>query len=166
MKKKRFILSALLLLIFAVLYLVFASVPSVSSIYSDAYYEETEDLDLTKPFLDHHQLTGKLDIRKKEAGLGNGFSVITNWGTKPEWINNEEFVFISNQMGDVFLADIHHKNPIRNLTKGFEHAGFTRAFVMTNGDLLLLGNMNVKKCIKDPLKIYDLVQFNGELYLF
>ncbi len=114
--------------------------------------------------LSHHKATGKLDICGIESELGD-FKILTNWGTKPEWLNDTQFVFLSNQIGDVYLMDIE-RNTVRNLTSHFKHAGFTRAHKLNTGDLLLVGPVTGPQPPKDPLSIYDNGQFSGCLWVF
>lgn len=113
--------------------------------------------------LTHHGDTGKLDICAIDK-LGH-FKVLTNWGTKPEWLSEQKFAFLSNQISDVFLMDLE-KNTIRNLTGQFTHAGFTRVHKLNNGDLLLVGPESGPQPPDDPLVIYDKEQFNGSLWVF
>jgi hypothetical protein len=114
--------------------------------------------------LTHHGDTGKLDICTIEHTLGY-FKVLTNWGTKPEWLNERQFVFLSNQISDVYLMDIE-KNTVRNLTGQFTHAGYTRAHRLNTGDLLLVGPVSGPQPPDDPLVIYDKGQFNGSMWVF
>lgn len=114
--------------------------------------------------LTHHGDTGKLDICTIEHTLGF-FKVLTNWGTKPEWLNERQFVFLSNQIGDVYLIDIEKKT-VRNLTGQFTHAGYTRAHRLNTGDLLLVGPVSGPQPPDDPLVIYDKGQFSGSMWVF
>ncbi|ODA29902.1 hypothetical protein A8L45_21330 [Veronia pacifica] len=86
--------------------------------------------------LTSHYKTGKVDICSIKIFI-EPFTILTNWGTKPEWINNHQFVFLSNQIGDVYLMDMI-KNKVINLTESFAHAGFTRAHKLPGGHLLLV----------------------------
>jgi hypothetical protein len=74
--------------------------------------------------LNHHENVARTDICKVD--WPDYYEVLINWGTKPEWIDSTHFVFISNQVGDVYMMDIPSKN-ITKLTGHFKHAGFTRA---------------------------------------
>jgi len=114
--------------------------------------------------LTHHYLTGKLDICSIKDDIGD-FEVLTNWGTKPEWLNEKQFVFMGNQIGDVHLMDLE-TNTIKNLTEPFQHAGFTRAHKLESGDLLLVGPESGPQPPEDPLVIYDKGQFTGSLWVF
>ena len=121
--------------------------------------------DCSDPYiLNHHHLTGKLDICSIKNDIG-AFEVLTNWGTKPEWLNETQFVFMSNQIGDVHLMDLE-TNTVTNLTGQFQHAGFTRAHKLNSGDLLLVGPESGPQPPEDPLVIYDKGQFTGSLWVF
>ncbi len=117
---------------------------------------------VSSPCLDHHEKVDRIDIFKIE--WPDYYEVLTNWGTKPEWVDSTHFVFISNQVGDVYLMDILSKN-ITKLTGHFKHAGFTRAHKLKNGDLLLLGPKEGKQPPKEPLVHYNIGQFTGELFI-
>ncbi len=112
----------------------------------------------------HHEITGKLDICDIEEHLDPNFRILTNWGTKPEWLNDNQFVFLSNQIGDVYLMDLE-TNDVSIITGHFEHSGFTRAHKLQNGDLLLLGPSSGAQPPLDPLSIYDKGQFTGDLWV-
>ena len=56
--------------------------------------------------LDHHHVTGKLDICSIEEELPDEIQILINWGSRPEWIDGERFVFRSNSVGDVWLMDL------------------------------------------------------------
>ena len=113
--------------------------------------------------LDTHYISGKLDICTIEDEIA--FEVLTNFGTKPEWINDTQFVFLNNQVGDVFLMDLE-LNTLTNLTGHFSHAGFTRIHQLNNGDLLLLGPETGSQPPADPLVINEAGRFTGSLWVF
>lgn len=114
--------------------------------------------------LTHHNVTGKLDICDIEPQLDSKFRILTNWGTKPEWLNKTQFAFVSNQIGDIYLMDLE-TNTVSNLTGHFEHSGFTRVHKLKNGDLLLLGPSSGPQPPIDPLVIYDNGQFTSDLWV-
>ncbi len=115
--------------------------------------------------LSHHHLTNKLDICSIQEDMGPSYQVLTNWGTKPEWLNNHQFVFVSNLVGDIYLMDLN-KNKVDTLTAHFQHSGFTRAHALPSGDLLLLGPSDGQQPPEDPLTMYDKGQFTGDLWVF
>ncbi len=112
--------------------------------------------------MSRHEKAGRTNIC--DINFPEHFEVLVNWGTKPEWIDSSHFVFLSNQVGDVYLMDIASRE-IKNLTGHFHHAGFTRAFKLNNGDLLLLGPEEGPQPPEDPLILYDKGQFTGELWV-
>lgn len=114
--------------------------------------------------LSHHHITGKLDICSIEEEIGSPYQVLTNWGTKPEWLNNSQFVFVSNLIGDVYKMDLE-TNEVSNLTSNFLHSGFTRVHPLPSGDLLLLGPNGGEQPPSDPLVMYDEGQFTGDLWI-
>ncbi|MBW2588728.1 MAG: hypothetical protein JRD92_17590 [Deltaproteobacteria bacterium] len=67
-------------------------------------------------------------------------SVLTDFGSRPDWSpDGERLVFIDGvPLGDVFELDVA-TGETRNLTGGFEHMGFTRAYYLPTGDVLLCG---------------------------
>ena len=114
---------------------------------------------------DEYNLTNKLDICSIQEEMGPSYKVLTNWGTKPEWLNNHQFVFVSNLVGDIYLMDLN-KNKVDILTGHFQHSGFTRAHTLPSGDLLLLGPSDGQQPPEDPLTMYDDGQFTGDLWIF
>jgi len=114
--------------------------------------------------LDHHHVTGKLDICSIEDELPDEVQILINWGSRPEWIDGERFVFRSNSVGDVYLMDLN-TNTVRLLTGHFAHSGFARVQALRNGDLLLNGPSSGPQPPEDPLVIYEEGRFIGDLYL-
>jgi len=112
--------------------------------------------------LHHHEKAGRVDIC--QVDWPEYYTVLTNWGTKPEWIDDTHFVFVSNQMGHVFLMDLADGS-LENITDHFDHAGFTRVHKLVNGDLLLLGHLDGPPLPEDPLDHYNVGQFNGEMFV-
>jgi hypothetical protein len=119
-----------------------------------------EDLGCSQ--INYHKKAGRTNICNVE--WPEYFKVLVNWGTKPEWIDSSHFVFVSNQIGDIFMMDIISRE-ITKLTGHFPHAGFTRAFKLNNGDLLLLGPRTGPQPPEDPLVLYDIGRFSGELWV-
>jgi hypothetical protein len=112
--------------------------------------------------LSHHEQVGRTDVCDFQWPAH--YRVLTNWGTRPEWIDDHRFVFMGNQIGHVFLMDME-ANTIENLTDHFDHAGFTRARKLQNGDLLLVGHLEGPPLTEDPLVHYEDGRFDGEFYV-
>jgi hypothetical protein len=74
------------------------------------------------------------------AGLPSGVEVLTDFGQRPDWSpDGTQLVFLDGSpLGDVWIADVE-TGETRNLTAGFDHRGFSRAYYLSNGDLLLCG---------------------------
>lgn len=69
--------------------------------------------------------------------LPSHFSVLTNFGLRPEWDETSENIYFLNKMvGDVFKINIKTRE-ITCVTCGFYHAGIFRVLCLKNGDLLL-----------------------------
>jgi len=66
--------------------------------------------------------------------------VLADFGQRPDWApHGEAVVFIDDSpLGDVWTADVD-TGEARNLTAGLDHRGFSRAYYLSNGDLLLCG---------------------------
>ena len=65
------------------------------------------------------------------------FSVLTNWGLRPEWDEKSENIyFLDKMVGDVFKIDLKTRQ-ITGVTTNFYHAGIFRVLCLQNGDLLL-----------------------------
>ena len=76
-----------------------------------------------------------IELLAKE--LPSHFSVLTNWGLRPEWDEKGENIYFLNKMvGDVFKINIKTRE-ITCVTCGFYHAGIFRVLCLKNGDLLL-----------------------------
>jgi len=110
--------------------------------------------------LDYHEQRGKLDICSIEDQLPDAINILINWGNRPNWIDNDSFVFLSNAVGDVYRMDLG-SNTVRLLTGHFAHSGFARVHVLSNGDLLLHGPHSNPQPPSDPLVIYEKGRFNG-----
>lgn len=78
--------------------------------------------------------------------------LLTNWGSRVEWLNDHQFVFSSGHVADVYLMDVK-SNEIVPLTYHFDHAGFGRARPLANGDLLLVGPETGPAPERDPVKL-------------
>lgn len=76
-------------------------------------------------------------IETVKKDLPSHFSVLTNWGLRPEWDETSENIYFLNKMvGDVFKFNIKTRE-ITCVTCGFYHAGIFRVLCLKNGDLLL-----------------------------
>lgn len=66
--------------------------------------------------------------------------VLTDVGLRPDWSpDGERLVFLDRApLGDVFELDVE-TGATRKLTGGFPHIGFSRAYFLPTGDLLLCG---------------------------
>lgn len=113
----------------------------------------------------HHHVSGKIDICTLQEEMGSRYQVLINWGTKPEWLNDTQFVFINNLVGDVYQMDLD-TNEVSSITSHFLHSGFTRAHTLPSGDLLLLGPSSGEQPPMDSLIMYDEGQFTGDLWIF
>jgi hypothetical protein len=111
-----------------------------------------------------HENAGQPDHCEDFTDFPEGWSLMTNWGTKPQWYSSTSFVFVSNLVGDVFRMDVE-SGEIDSLTSHFPHAGFTRVHVLSNGDLLLLGPSSGSSPPKDPLVPHDTGMFTGDLFI-
>lgn len=93
------------------------------------------------------------------------FDVIFNYGTKPEWVDDESFAFIDNNVGNVYLYNTTTK--IRTpLTDHFAHSGFNRVHKLANNDLLLVGTLGGS--LPDdfhPLIPHETNMFVGDMYV-
>lgn len=107
---------------------------------------------------------GTLDICSIEDEIGD-FEVLTNWGGRQEWISETQFVFVNTQVGNIYLMDLE-TNSVTNLTGNFNHAGFSRAHLLKNGDLLLVGPESGPELPEDPLLPYEVGRFDGSLWIF
>lgn len=110
----------------------------------------------------HHAAVGQVDHCGDR--LPRYAHLLTNWGTRPEWLSATEFLFSSNHMGHVWRMDIP-SGELENLTEHFEHAGFTRVHVLANGDLLLLGLLEGEPLVDDPLVEHSAGRFSSQLYV-
>jgi hypothetical protein len=114
--------------------------------------------------LTDHASAGQPDHCEASADFPNTWSLMTNWGTKPQWLSPTSFVFVSNLVGDVFRMDVE-SGAIDSLTSHFSHAGFTRVHVLSNGDLLLLGPSSGSPPPGNPLAPHDAGMFTGDLFV-
>ncbi len=114
--------------------------------------------------LTNHESLGQVDHCADAPSLAPGWTLLTNWGTKPEWLTPTTFVFVSNLVGDVYEMDIE-TGEIQSRTAHFQHAGFTRVHVLSNGDLLLLGPTSGPQPPLEPLVPYDVGMWTGKLFV-
>lgn len=71
------------------------------------------------------------------------FSILTTWGTRPEWDEKSENIYFLNKLvGDVFKINIKTRE-ISQVTSGFYHGGIHRVLCLSNGDLLLAMGSNI-----------------------
>ena len=64
---------------------------------------------------------------------------LTSWGERPEFCHDgKRILFLSKVFGDVYEYEIA-TGRITPCTDHFKHHGFTRAFYLSNGDILLSG---------------------------
>jgi hypothetical protein len=71
------------------------------------------------------------------------FSILTTWGTRPEWDEKSENIYFLNKLvGDVFKINIVTKE-VSQVTSGFYHGGIHRVLCLSNGDLLLAMGSNI-----------------------
>lgn len=71
------------------------------------------------------------------------FSILTTWGTRPEWDEKSENIYFLNKLvGDVFKIHIKTKE-VSQVTSGFYHGGIHRVLCLPNGDLLLAMGTNI-----------------------
>ena len=108
------------------------------------------------------QLTEKLDVCQWYVG-DDYAETIFNFGTKPEWIDNQSFVFIDNNVGNVFHYDMTTQ-VLTSLSDHFDHSGFNRVHKLANNDLLLVGTLG--GAIPDdfhPLVPFEENMFVGEM---
>jgi hypothetical protein len=71
------------------------------------------------------------------------FSILTTWGTRPEWDENSENIYFLNKLvGDVFKINIATRE-VSQVTAGFYHGGIHRVLCLSNGDLLLAMGSNI-----------------------
>jgi hypothetical protein len=67
-------------------------------------------------------------------------SVLTDFGQRPDWSpDGTHLVFLDDSpLGDVWTVEVATGDTV-NLTADVEHLGFSRAYYLANGDLLLCG---------------------------
>jgi hypothetical protein len=72
--------------------------------------------------------------------LPDDIRALTDFGQRPDWSpNGDHIVFLDGSpLGDVWTVDVA-TGRTRKLTDGFDHRGFSRAYYLANGDLLLCG---------------------------
>ena len=71
------------------------------------------------------------------------FTILTTWGTRPEWDEKSENIYFLNKLvGDVFKINIKTKE-VSHVTAGFYHGGIHRVLCLPNGDLLLAMGTNI-----------------------
>lgn len=88
---------------------------------------------------------------------------MTNWGNRPQWIDNNRFIFLSNTVSDIYLFDIP-SNTITLLTD-YPHSGFCRLEVLPNKDLLVHGPSSGPQPPNDPLKIYQEGRWTADMFV-
>jgi len=101
--------------------------------------------------LNYHAERSKLDICSIEDTLSKELKMLTNWGNRPVWIDNDRFIFLSNTVSDIYMFNIPN-NTITLLTD-YSHSGFCRLGVLPNKDLLVHGPSTGPQPPRDPLKI-------------
>ncbi len=106
------------------------------------------------------QLSNAQTIELLAKELPPHFSILTNWGLRPEWDETSENIYFLNKMvGDVFKINIKTRE-ITCITCGFYHAGIFRVLCLKNGDLLLgMGGKDF-----DPAKP-EKHRYNLEMYI-
>lgn len=114
--------------------------------------------------LNHHHVSGKLDICSIENELSSELNLLINWGNRPVWIDNDTFVFLSNTVGDVYQMDLP-SNTVTLLSGHFKHSGFARVHALANGDLLLHGPTSGSQPPMDPLVINEEGRFTGDMFI-
>jgi hypothetical protein len=72
--------------------------------------------------------------------LPAGVTALTDFGQRPAWSpDGETIAFLDDSpLGAVWTVDVD-SGDIRNLTESFDRRGFSRAYYLSNGDLLLCG---------------------------
>jgi hypothetical protein len=76
-------------------------------------------------------------MEELSKSLPSHFSVLVEWGLRPDWDEKSENIYFLNKMvGDVFKINIKTRK-ITAVTSHFYHAGIFRAQCLPNGDLLL-----------------------------
>lgn len=71
------------------------------------------------------------------------FSILTDWGVRPEWDEKSENIYFLNKLvGDVFMINIKTRE-VSQVTSGFYHGGIHRVLCLSNGDLLLAMGSNL-----------------------
>jgi hypothetical protein len=93
--------------------------------------------------------------------LPPGFTQITDFGLRASWSpDGREILFLDGLAGDVWAYDLPTES-LRNLTEHFEHAGFSRARHLSNGDLILCGPVERDVASGDP----EEGRFDGILWI-
>ena len=83
------------------------------------------------------------DMRALASDLPPYFSILTEWGVRPDWDEtSENTIFLNKLIGDVFKINLETRE-ITCLTSHFYHGGIFRAQCLPNGDLLLAINNNI-----------------------
>lgn len=92
--------------------------------------------------------------------LPSHFSVLTNFGLRPEWDETSENIYFLNKMvGDVFKINFETRE-ITCVSCGFYHAGIFRVLCLKNGDLLLgIGGKDFDPAIPEKHR------YNLEMYI-
>jgi hypothetical protein len=89
--------------------------------------------------------------------------LVTKSGARPDWSpDGKRLLFFDHvPLGDVFEVEIA-TGAIRQLTVGFNHMGFTRAYYLANGDVLLCGPTSGRPTTDRP----EAGRFTGMMSVF
>jgi hypothetical protein len=86
---------------------------------------------------------------------------LTDFGLRADWSpDGERLVFLDALAGDVWMYELASKG-LEKLTGHFEHAGFSRAHYLSNGDLVLCGPAERQADNDDP----EAGRFDGVLWV-
>jgi len=93
--------------------------------------------------------------------LPPGIRQLTDFGLRASWSpDGREILFLDGLAGDVWAYELATGSS-RNLTEHFEHAGFSRARRLANGDLVLCGPAERDVASSDP----EEGRFDGVLWV-
>jgi hypothetical protein len=110
---------------------------------------DVAELELPPPSLvagrDMEQIEPRDPVKGTRTGsplddLPPDVTVLTDFGQRPRWSpDGKEIVFLDGSpLGDVWIVEVE-TGESRKISDGFEHQGFSRAYYLSNGDLLLCG---------------------------